>query len=84
MCGSGFIREEVATFTISVTDSLYSRMNMLSSNDVQVTESQRLCGSELIRESGVPGDEDASNVPASSRMNSLPQIFSLPRLVFAA
>jgi hypothetical protein len=33
------------------------------------------CGSEFIRESGVPGDEDVSNLPAFSRMNSLPQNF---------
>jgi hypothetical protein len=31
------------------------------------------CGSEFIREGDVPAGKDALNVPASSRMNSLPQ-----------
>jgi beta-xylosidase len=39
----------------------------------RVAQFAALCGSEFIRESGVTDDTNASDVPASSRMNSLPQ-----------
>jgi hypothetical protein len=44
-----------------------------------------ICGSEFIRESGIPNHREALGVPTSSRMNSLPRVFlkaieSMPEL----